>query len=580
MLVIKSKISSALSHYFLKPRNIITQNVKISIICKKLNFSQEILSLIKFFHVLNLIILGCYNIYVKRSILKKLFLFIGIWLLSAQNLPSFAQPKSRILGEKDFHHYYGPLDPRGNWSDQHKKLIFRDDHSIDPLLSISQKVGRLDDFIRYELYQSLKCSDDEFEKFKNYIHYNFRLLALSYLIESLKEISPLASLSPNLENCRLDWQSELSKCRAKSQFMKNFIQYLNYISESWKHKSLSIKYSKEKYIKMFNEKKSLYPSKRLEKLCQSDALHCSGNPMKDLNLLCASETQRLQMICSEEDKFFGFSESEELIYILSQSHITRNFRDAFVAKGCFQRFSQTFSNREKKDAVMRTLFNSMLSRLINSGSGYLEGSAFPYGSLQEYEKKGLKTILEQVSIAKTETVTKKVKPQKMSKKKQKQLKKQIAKIEKKFIELKKKEEEKTEYSALWKAEMFRQKYELERVEVDMISLMLGERFSSEQIQELKKIAQNFFSRKALQQMKVKDKIGSLDSPIPFRFVKYLINSKDHQRLFNLVSIVGNNFYILNDLDKDPAANGKKLIIQLENHMSFKYAWKVAVLAEI
>ena len=69
------------------------------------------------------------------------------------------------------------------------------------------------------------------------------------------------------------------------------------------------------------------------------------------------------------------------------------------------------------------------------------------------------------------------------------------------------------------------------------------------IGEIKKPLESFQTQKSLQVMKQLDSLGQRKQPFPLIFLKYLIDFDYHQGLFNVVRIIGEEFYVINDFEK-------------------------------
>jgi len=107
----------------------------------------------------------------------------------------------------------------------------------------------------------------------------------------------------------------------------------------------------------------------------------------------------------------------------------------------------------------------------------------------------------------------------------------------------------------------------------MKKLFKDRRFSKKQMEKLSKTLDPYLERKKLESMHKRDKMGSKKAAIPVTFLSYFIQSKKHQGLYNIISIVGERFYILNDLDnwKEP------IYIELRNDDSTKNRWIIYLL---
>ena len=87
---------------------------------------------------------------------------------------------------------------------------------------------------------------------------------------------------------------------------------------------------------------------------------------------------------------------------------------------------------------------------------------------------------------------------------------------------------------------------------------------------------DFSSLKSLKAMKKFDKLGTLKSPIPLKFIKFLIDNKLHQNLFNIINVVSDKFYIFNDIDPD---NRKTDLILIRNDISTNFKWHLKILKD-
>ena len=76
-------------------------------------------------------------------------------------------------------------------------------------------------------------------------------------------------------------------------------------------------------------------------------------------------------------------------------------------------------------------------------------------------------------------------------------------------------------------------------------------------------------------MKKLDKLGMIDAPMPLKFLKFLIEEKMNQNLFNLNLVLGEKFFVKNDID-----NGvdEPIYIRLFFDASNKSLWQLQVLA--
>ncbi|MCK6596473.1 MAG: hypothetical protein L6Q33_14845, partial [Bacteriovoracaceae bacterium] len=86
----------------------------------------------------------------------------------------------------------------------------------------------------------------------------------------------------------------------------------------------------------------------------------------------------------------------------------------------------------------------------------------------------------------------------------------------------------------------------------------------------------FQTRAALVDMKTYDKMGSKESPIGLMFIKFLIDSDNHQGLYNIQAIIGEKFFVINDFESkvEPVA------VELKNDSSTKNRWALTILKNL
>jgi len=84
----------------------------------------------------------------------------------------------------------------------------------------------------------------------------------------------------------------------------------------------------------------------------------------------------------------------------------------------------------------------------------------------------------------------------------------------------------------------------------------------------------FQTRKSLNVMKRIDKLGELKQPFPLKFLKFLIDFDSHQGLYNILAEIGEEFYVINDIEKSK----KPFKIKLSNDEKTNYKWAIKVIS--
>jgi hypothetical protein len=98
-------------------------------------------------------------------------------------------------------------------------------------------------------------------------------------------------------------------------------------------------------------------------------------------------------------------------------------------------------------------------------------------------------------------------------------------------------------------------------------------FSSEVIAEISVPISKFQTRAALSDMKTYDSLGSMSAPLGLTFLKYLIDTENHQGLFNITTILGEKFYVVNDIEKKE----KAVHIHLLNDSTTNNKWQIVLI---
>jgi hypothetical protein len=98
-------------------------------------------------------------------------------------------------------------------------------------------------------------------------------------------------------------------------------------------------------------------------------------------------------------------------------------------------------------------------------------------------------------------------------------------------------------------------------------------FTQQMIADLAAPIKKFQTRSSLKDMKSFDNLGSVEAPIGLIFLKYLLDTENHQGLYNIVTVVGDKFYVNNDIEK----KDKPIFIELKNDPSTKNRWQIILL---
>lgn len=499
-----------------------------------------------------------------------------------------AQRENLSHGEKDFGLYYGTQSPLSSFNHYSHRTQFFDDKANDIYFDskISNELKYLESFLLDEFKLSLLCPDKSFMQKTPYISYLNRLVTISYLYEALNIYEATASQFDVKKTCQLNWKKVISSCRPKSNDMKFFLKQVER-EVSQKSKVLvsfekTTKLARRKWIDNFN-------SNRLKNLVQFRMKKsCHGYECKNLNStslkknlgrICQEDTELLIRTCSEADHIFGNSRVPEAYFLLANSEALRGINADGYAKGCLRRFINQGKRFEKRYVALESIFPALFDKFQNaSESVYAQGRLFPLGTLKEFLDKGLSDVFvtkkKKVIVAKKQTVIKKVIKKKVSTPKAKPIQKVV--VQKVTVKPKPKKKV-IPKSAFLIASGFRTKYELDKVKVEMNKFKYDYIFTLSKAELLKPKMELFSSMKSLKNMQRLDKLGSKVAPIPLKFLKYLIDYEMHQGLYNIVNVLGEKFFVKNDIDKFVKQTE---FVKIKNDQTTDFQWQIFVIEHV
>jgi hypothetical protein len=114
--------------------------------------------------------------------------------------------------------------------------------------------------------------------------------------------------------------------------------------------------------------------------------------------------------------------------------------------------------------------------------------------------------------------------------------------------------------------------DLDRAEVDMLKFKYDHVFSAAELQLLDGTLKEYTTRSALEEMRSWDKLGTSEAPLPLTFLKFLIDSQNHQGLYNVVGVLGDQFWVSNDIDKNSGAE----YVELKSDSTTNYSWSLSI----
>jgi hypothetical protein len=239
------------------------------------------------------------------------------------------------------------------------------------------------------------------------------------------------------------------------------------------------------------------------------------------------------------------------------------------------------SHKEVRYDVLKQLFPALQTFLRQRyQERFLQGRVFFFGSGKEFEEKGLKDLYVKEQPIKIEKAPEDVKETVAVVPKKEEPKPVVkpvvvAKVEEAPKKVPLKEISKPNKSAFLQAAEIRSAQNLDRVEVDMLKLKYDYVFSLNMINTLSERLKTFMTREALQEMTQYDKLGSKEGPVPLMFLKYMIDMQEHHGLWNIISVMGDKFYVSNEIDG--AFNPQPEYVQLVNNETTGRQWQLYIL---
>lgn len=499
-----------------------------------------------------------------------------------ESLDSYYQ--DLFLGEKKTSNYSGALDPRAIFSDESGELLLLDNRFLSNYLNNQIQADALDlhDFWFNKVVEKSICPDVTLGENIDYIRYLYRLLTISYLFESLKinhKTSRALGAPQNI--CSLSFDNVFGKCKPQTDDMKKFHErvygkFVNEISkvsiQSFNKKDLASWYDN------FQKSTSLTIDPvhaRLHDWCQSEKKNCKSLSIEEvktaLGNICNNDRDLIQNLCSEKDGLYGASYADKATELIQSSNAFNLINRSGMGEDCLRRYVKIFSPKEIRYGSLSRQFPLIYSQLVRDNSRYLQGELFLPGALKEFDIKGLSDFLSALKPPKVEPIIK-VKPKPKPKPKPKVVvaAKPVEVVKPEPVQMEIVEPPRPVISEFEKAVMEMDQKNLQSLSVNMERFKEDFEFSQQMIDDLATPIKKFQTRTALNDMKSYDNLGSAEAPVGLIFLKYLIDTENHQGLYNIVTVLGDKFYVSNDIEKKE----RPVYIELRNDASTKNLWQI------
>ncbi len=497
--------------------------------------------------------------------IKFLIIFLSLNVFAQDQMHLYS---TTVLGERDFDLYFGPNDPlvkRGGIgeSDQFLDDYFRKDYLRE---FSTPSVFDLLDFIADELPRMSMCPNYYLGKNTHSMRFLFRLLSLSYLFENLKSLK-IASYNLGFGDiCSLEWEDTFQKCRATEPSMANFVKRIkgNHLKDFSNKELIKMKnQERDKWLKDFHGKAKGYKDldlaqSRILYFCKSNNLDCQTISLEDLKfafqLSCTEDQNLLLNICSNSDQLYGLSYVKGAPKLIEDSNAFGKLDEEGFGDNCLKRFVNVYREKEIKNSLFSVIFPKVEALMVKEKRAYKQGSLFVYGTLEEFDVKGLEGFL----FSPNEPQPKIEKNEPMVVQKEASLPKEEAVSSKGLLEIV------TSLKNLSKIDIYKnKKIKTQFIQTSMtrfmkdsekepinMDLFKKEAVFHEEIGEALLERIDIYCRKtSFQKLRDTESFGTNNSPFPLTFLKFLIDNNDQQSLNNLLEVIGDKFYVINDLEE-------------------------------
>jgi hypothetical protein len=495
---------------------------------------------------------------------------------------------SVYLGEMKTPNYFGPLDPRATFNDETGDLSLLDDQFKSAYLNerVQSEAFDLNNFWFRKVVDKSNCPDVTLGENLDYVRYLFRLLSISYLFEGIKLNNKAAKeISAGKNICSISFDDVFGKCSPRSDDMKKFHEraqgkFANDFSKIYVaplgKKELADWYDN------FQHTTSLTIDPvfaRLHDWCHAERKNCRNlSPdeiKKALNSICSDDRDLIQKLCSEKDSLYGVSNAEKATELIQTSNAFNLINHNGMGEECLRRYVKVFTPKETRFALLGKLFPLIHASLLRSNSRFPQGELFLPGALKEFDQKGLSDFLAALKPPKVEVVAV-VMPKPKAKPKPKPpviavKKPEAPKPEPVKMEIPEPPKPKVSEFESRLAELESKK--LESLSINMETFRDDFEFTQQMLTDLAAPIKKFQTRTALTDMKSFDNLGSSEAPVGLIFLKYLIDTDNHQGLYNIITVLGDKFYVNNDIEK----KDKPVFIEIRNDATTKNKWQIILL---
>jgi hypothetical protein len=491
-----------------------------------------------------------------------------------------------FLGEKKTSNYFGPLDPRATYTDSYGQLTSLDDLFKNRYLNSEIETAPFDlhQYWFNDVVEQSTCPNEVLTENLDYIRYLYRLVSISYLFEGLKLNNKISRQLGSKNTCSITFKDVFAGCSPESSDMKKFQErvygkFVNSIEkvtiESFNKKETAA------WLNTFQDSTSLTSDpafSRLHDWCIANKTNCRSLKVEDIRAalagFCKDDVQTMKLLCAEKDSFYGLSNVATATELIKSSNAFSLINQTGMGEECLRRYGKIFHSKEVGNLPVTKQFPLLYSYLRDNKGSYLQGELFLPGALKEFDSKGLSDFLSALKPPKVEPIVV-IKPRPKPKPKP-----VVVVVPPKALEVKIEAPVVVEPVIVkpYVSEFERAVLEMEEkkptsLSIDMDIFRDDFEFTQAKINDLSAPIKKFQTRAALNDMKSYDLLGSKDAPVGLVFLKFLIDTENHQGLYNIVTVLGERFYVMNDIEKKSDPH----YIELKNDASTKNRWQIILI---
>jgi len=446
-----------------------------------------------------------------------------------------------------------------NWENSRKKNL------QDFSLHTESEIFYLDYFLNHHLSNNAYCSDDFFKKNANYMYEVWNGLEISIIFSYLKYFYELEQTLPTgSTTCQNSYLKTIKLDELKSNWHREYYRAIlnDQIEKSTKVERLS-KNNLKFWIDLVLKSKTKSKQPAILELQLLEDLN--RNPKMGQSSVLDIITEALESKCKQAQNYLvqllkNENSSNHLINSpFFQSLVNKyNFYPNEISNPAMQacllkekKYLLSSSNQGNLFTIRDQVLHQLLLQNQREARGGEAGAYFSYGRRVYYIAKGImpeklkidavlkeneKNVLAQATVPKIV----------LNEENKTVINKELAPETKKS--------ELNESLEIWISEFELKRKQLiegksEKVAIDMEKLDNDFEFSAEQIIENEKIYQKFNTQKVIKSMFENEDFGKKNAPLKLSHLKFLIDTENHQALYNIIHILGDHFYVINDFEK-------------------------------